>query len=188
VLKQGLNETISSQPALYVATSHHARRVRAPHAAPPRHPRQHSVPRVHAIPGLRSFPRPTRAPRRSNPAPSHVPMRRCTVPRPGARRTVRLGSSPVVTPAGEPPYIRRHCLPTGEHRASRPPLPPSRQARPSTGTPSRPTTSDPPLGPAEAQALAHCPGNVTTPPDFRPQRPAPPTGATLLSPTVAEEP
>jgi hypothetical protein len=98
--------------------------------------------------------------------PSVIPPPSCVVP--------RLGSSPVVTPAGEPPYIRRHCLPAGEHRAGRPPLPPSRQARPSAGTSSRPTTFDPPLGPAEAQVLAHCLGNVATPLDFRPQRPAPP--------------
>jgi hypothetical protein len=131
------------------ASRHSTPRRRAAHTAPPQRPRQRSVPRPHGVPGPCSFPRLTRAPRRSNPAPRHAPARRRTVPRPGARCTVRRsvrdsssscvvpwpGSSPVVTPASEPPYLRHHCIPEGEHRAGRPPLPPSRQARPSTGTP-----------------------------------------------------
>jgi hypothetical protein len=104
--------------------------------------------------------------------PSAVPRtgRDAAVPRRHLRR------HPVVT--GEhAPYKRRHCLPTGEHRARRPPLPPSRQARPSTSTPSGPTTSHPSLGPAKAQALAPCPRNVAAPPEYRPQRPMPSAAA-----------
>jgi hypothetical protein len=103
-----------------------------------------------------------------------VPVQTRAVPRPGARRTARRSvrgsspscavprpeSSPVVTPASEPPYLKCHGLLTGEHRAGRPPLPPSQRARPPTGTLSRPTTFDPSLGPAKAQAFVRRLGNV----------------------------
>jgi hypothetical protein len=102
-----------------------------------------------------------------------------TVPRAGRDATVpwrHLRRHLVVT--GEPaPYLRCHCLPADEHRAGQPPLPPSRQARPSTSTPSRPTTSHPSLSPAKAQALAHCLGNVAALPEYRPPRPPPPAAA-----------
>jgi hypothetical protein len=116
--------------------------------------------------------------RRSPPAPYARAERTAgssAVPRAGRDAAVPrryLHRHLVVT--GKPePYLRRHCLPAGEHRAGRPPLPPSRQARPSTSTPSRPTTSHPSLGPAKAQALAHCPAQRPPRRHPKPPRPSP---------------
>jgi hypothetical protein len=147
-----------------------------PKASTPPEPR---LPQTPAPRGASFSPRATRRPPPALYARAERTVGSSAVPRASLDAVVprrHLRRHPVVT--GESaPYLRRHCLPAGEHRAGRPPLPPSRQARPSTSTPSRPTTSHPSLGPAKAQALAHCPAQRPPRCHPKPQRSSPPAAA-----------
>jgi hypothetical protein len=120
------------------------------------------------------------SPRHASPAARAVRARRADrwsvrgpARRPRRHRTT-AASSPSSGRHGRACDLFKAPLPPRGRAPSRPaPLPPSHKARPSTSTSSRPTTSHPSLGLAKAQALAHCPGNVAAPPEYRPPRPSP---------------
>jgi hypothetical protein len=121
----------------------------------------------------------------------HAPPRRCVVRVPCTRRTAGPSAAlPIHVPAeerhgtvassssprrhGRAPYLSTAAPFCASHREARPPLPPSRQARPPASIPGRLTILTYSLGPLEACVVAHMLGIAPPRRSRSPLRPSPP--------------